>query len=80
MQKLSQNCHKSWAAWSSLGNGTQNGIVDATDFAGTANAVAVNSELIYVGGQFFRAGGQMAINVARWSKEVLFADGFDNSP
>ena len=66
------------SSWSSLGTDSRNGVVDATNFAGVVSGLAVISNEVYVGGSFFRAGGQVAGNVARWSKEALLVDGFDS--
>ena len=53
------------AGWNGLGGdalGTQNGV----GLVGTVRAMAVSGSNVYVGGNFYTAGGFRANNVARW--------------
>ena len=56
------------AAWHALGDGVNNGISwTASSFGGQGvNAIAVYGTNVFAGGFFNLAGGQPAVNIARW--------------
>jgi hypothetical protein len=76
----------SGSAWSTLGDGM---IDDDDSFepAGSVRAIAVSGGIVYAGGNFDRAGGLLAENIAKWNGSawsaldsglgVEFEDSFD---
>jgi trimeric autotransporter adhesin len=73
------------STWSTLGAGMVDD--DSFDPAGSVRAIAISGGTIYAGGNFDRAGGQLAENIAKWNGSawsaldsglgVEFEDSFD---